>query len=120
MKRILKFRAWSTKYKKFLATGFHIIGETTLFDLLNQHRLEELNDIEIQQFTGLQDENGKDIYEGDILKWPKGWMYDEMNGKVEWIVNGFSFANKKVNWCLGRKVEGDIIGNIFENPDLLS
>ena len=41
--RELKFRAWSTKKNEFLATGFHIIGETVMFDLLNQTRIEDLD-----------------------------------------------------------------------------
>jgi len=45
MTRQLKFRAWSHKFQKFLAVGFHIIGETTLFDLLNQHSIKELDTV---------------------------------------------------------------------------
>lgn len=65
--RQLKFRAWSNKFNKFLATGFHIIGECTLFDILNQHRVEELDTLIIQQWTGFADKNKNDIYEGDII-----------------------------------------------------
>lgn len=41
----LKFRAWSTKEKRFLAEGFHMIGECTLFDILNQHKFVIKNKI---------------------------------------------------------------------------
>lgn len=119
--RELKFRAWSTKHKKFLTIGFHIIGETTLFDLLNQHRLEELDTIEITQFTGLKDNKGVEIYEGDIISYTPFNQQDYKNTIVEVLTldafHWFQDLEEMLNES--NKCDVEVIGNIFENKDLL-
>lgn len=112
--RNIKFRAWSKKFNKFLSVGFHIIGETTLFDLLNQHRIEELDNIEITQFTGFKDKNGKDVYEGDVVEF-KG----QFIAKVIWCEEDGAFQirseNKGGAFLNERYMSNfEVIGNIFE------
>lgn len=71
------------------------------------------------QFTGLLDKNGQEIYEGDILE------VEENKGEVSYSVpggrwflrpkgggRGFSFVDLALH-------EWEVIGNIYENPDLL-
>ena len=118
--RNIKFRAWSKKFNKFMAVGFHLIGETTLFDLLNQHRLEELEDLEITECTGLLDKNGKDVYEGDIIEF-KGefiakviWCEEDAAFQIRSENNGGAFLNERY------MLNFEVIGNIFENFDLLN
>lgn len=80
----------------------------------------------LMQYTGLKDKNGKEIYEGDILKHPKadppedkGWKVDYLG--VEYILENVStgeivsmsrFAPIYINYM-------EVIGNIYENPDLI-
>ena len=125
--REIKFRAWDAKNKKFPKTfiGFHVTGECSAFDLLNQYSLEEFCELEIQQFTGLTDKRGIDIYEGDILQCRKGFRYT-----VFWLDTEASFElsyldDEKMpedyspvfHWRFA--LDAEIIGNIFENEELL-
>ena len=72
----------------------------------------------ISQFTGIYDKNGKEIYEGDILE-------DALGRKklVEYYKDGFwlNASLEGAEWCL-RQVNSSskIIGNIYENPELIS
>ena len=107
--RVLRFRAWDYKSKKFMLKGFNIIGECTLFDVANQLQLEEFCELGITQSTGIKDRNGVEIYEGDVIE---NW------GQTQ-IVKWHNYDNYQ-----GYDIETDdndilILGNIFENPELL-
>jgi uncharacterized phage protein (TIGR01671 family) len=135
MKREIKFRAWDKRKKEWVSVGFHILGETTLFGLIETYclenrekgesSLERMNDIEITEFTGLLDRNGKEIYEGDILiPFSKG-----VGPMIVYYESGAFCCKHKYNrWgLLSRLFDPDIqklyavhiIGNVFENPELL-
>ena len=75
----------------------------------------------VGQYTGLDDKNGKDIFEGDILKDSLGWVclvkWDDSNGR-------FLGYHKKPRGdtyvCyVGGKPAQEIIGNIHDNPELM-
>ena len=135
--RNLKFRAWDKKEKKWLLGyeypnlgGFSMIGETMMLgeyaSLLSAYFPDRLDDIEVMQFTGLKDKNGKEIYEGDIYKTKNGVTGEEMKLIVRYnhasfglVRNGSSSMNPK-NLASKHNIEnGEVIGNIYENPELL-
>lgn len=103
--REIKFRAWDEKNK------LYIFFDKT--DILDGYGFE-LIDFSIpwsdwDQFTGLHDKNGKEIYEGDILTW---FDRKDQIWEVKWE-NIFSFSSwHPVDKCI-------VIGNIHENPELI-
>ncbi len=122
MTREIKFRAWDKQIKKMVDYGFSVDFEDgTLYD----DNQSAMSDCILMQFTGLHDKNGKEIYEGDILK------YSLRVGKVVWeneVYCGFvieiltqegrAYPMKgKIERILG---EVKIIGNIYSNPELLT
>ena len=141
MNHILKFRVWDKREKEFVTGDIHLAtfylsDSGGLFkDCEFDNIPDEVNpkNFIIQQFTGLKDKNGKEIYEGDILQENLG-QEDLRNYKVEWGGDGWFLICIDKGWNLAKALELDgeeqprmsffyhnmiIIGNIFENPDLL-
>ncbi len=142
----LKFRVWDLTENCFLDPWdevdpqINLLGDVFLWDRIQQVHTNikyKTNGLIIQQFTSLLDKNGKEIYEGDILAYPIGNFdraadnFDDrmrisyrnelaryvLNFYSKWGGEGYSGAQENItnytNDCI-------IIGNIYENPDLLN
>jgi hypothetical protein len=113
--REIKFRAWYEEMLYFQMNGLpQVVGEC----------LDGGQPIPIMQYTGFKDKNDKEIYEGDIIR-VEGPM--RLPHEVVWWSGGFSlrpYDEPAFDGMqeLGRALPEDlweVIGNIYENPELL-
>jgi uncharacterized phage protein (TIGR01671 family) len=74
---------------------------------------------ELMEFTGLKDKNKKDIYEGDILKWRQGVGWIIMPVVADEYATGFFPFSRTTQIPTPDSREVEIIGNIYENPELV-
>ncbi len=116
MDREIKFRAWDKK-NKFLRIDFHIYANNADIGMLfvSNHEMPFYKEMDnedyiLMQYTGLKDKNGKEIYEGDILE----NRFPHLERKsiiIKWDINCFN--TPRISW------QWEIVGNIYESPELL-
>jgi len=143
--REIKFRAWDEQ-KKVMHYDFEFIRSGTEGDdwIVFKSDKQKLDDktaifhplenpyfqqqLEIMQFTGLLDKNGKEIYEGDIANITYNCMRFSRfmdvtdRGVMEWIDKSAQWGFKVENSILNEEMQDlkiEVIGNIYENPELL-
>lgn len=114
MNRIIKFRAWDKELNTM--HDWNYLSGWTPRDWVK-------SGVNVMQFTGLHDKNGKEIYEGDVAKltdedknagnYPIVWSMEEAG----FMVNGFHLDHYMA-FLIGMSIE--VIGNIHENPELLN
>ncbi len=145
MNREIKFRVWNPDDKRMeFPLVFAICSNGKLQPLIKcSDGNRAYKDYPIMQFTGLKDKNGKEIYEGDILSLKKEASLFKrcpiiVIGSVNFVGGKFEVntincinlnVNKKGSVHFGMKVrdwihlpefyKSEVIGNIFENPELL-
>jgi uncharacterized phage protein (TIGR01671 family) len=130
--REIKFRAWDEVNKKYWYlenNDFIIEGDgVSIFSEFSSDRINK--SWELEQFSGLLDKNGKEIYEGDIIK-------TEWNGIEQIAVIQFTRASFNAKYICSSRPDfthytpgqginalwwgsfSEVVGNVHENPELL-
>ena len=115
---IPKFRAWDEVAEDmFIPEVLELDKYGKVTGIFSKGTMFSIEDFEILQSTGLFDKNGKEIYEGDIVK-------NKINevGYIEWSKGSFKFCDSVGHFYLfsiGAGQPFEIIGNIYEHPHLL-
>ena len=133
MSREIKYRAWLKEEKKMVNVETIDFSEKSIQYLEKNEiidayllRTKFLEDVEIMQYTGLEDKNGIEIYEGDILKYK--YLYDrrfKYLSLVKFIETEASFGikdryeNEIPLYRIAANNYFEVIGNIYENEELL-
>lgn len=129
--RTIKFRAWSEHDKTmyYAENGYEFVfNGVNIGYYPNQHQdelrfyntedLDEADKIEVMQFTGLLDKKSKECYEGDIIKWQYLSYKEPCITVVEYIDAEGAFSITPDD--RGEREPFEIIGNIYQNPELLT
>ena len=124
--REIKFRAWDVLNKKMLSWG-------EVFDLPAWEIFPgtpEQRAFEVMQYTGVNDKNGKEIYEGDIVS--VKYIYDKRTtdrAQVVWREDKAGFGLKSLKGLTNEEYELykitaehnlEVMGNIYENKELIN
>lgn len=125
---IPKFRAWHNELGRMMLvkTMFFFANELEELELndsvMNDYIPAYPDEIELMQSTGLHDKNGKEVFVGDIIKCTRGCLHEvylekEYGGKyiggmpavyLKGIKEGYAWTGAE-----------EILGNIYENPEML-
>lgn len=97
---------WSWRDNKFVLEIYHDDGFCW--------GMQEFENVKIMQYTGLTDKNGKEIYEGDVIKYES--VYGDIGTKKVDFEEGMFCVS---HLALAQLSSIEILGNIYENPELI-
>jgi len=132
MQRIIKFRAWNKETQKmceeeslasWLSTEMNngiAMGRVNMEQEHYDNREDFIAHLEVMQYTERKDENGKDGYFDDLVEWGNSvyqimWNYEEGIAQLIKCSGGEPWSRLPIK----ELANGNIIGNIYENPELL-
>ena len=128
MSREIKFRIWRAPDEYTKVSWMESWDSLLNYSMSDIFQLDNPDDV-LEQFTGLKDRNGKDIYEGDILAWHSNiYRKQDWIGLVKYRGAGFVVQESSRSFSTPDWLETacnkdaniiEVIGNVHENPELL-
>lgn len=131
--RKLKFRVWDTLEKRFILPDGGYQGHFVISlngDFINLQNGAGGKECIVQQYTGLVDKSGKEIYEGDFINFKIDYTVDCGSVDIiEWKNQEVHYDDPNAGFFFGHKYEFqmldkilpetiEVVGNIFENSEL--
>ena len=119
---IPKFRAWDkTTSKLHVVNGIYCDNKKIHYIDDNRVRFVGFDNVIIMQSTGLKDKNGKEIFEGDVVKMAKDVYSEPTYYEVVRHRGGAYRLESKQHGCelWLRHTDCDVVGNVYENKELL-
>lgn len=135
-----KFRAWSFLERKWVEAGQQLLGALLTWESDRVFKVFGRGEFKILRFAGIQDKKGREIYEDYVVKYTPTFYTDcgrtEIERQLEPIIGTIYYAEGlwlgiKLKDGTGRlfhpglfsagepNLELEVIGNIYENPELL-
>ncbi len=126
--REIKFRAWDKEQEKMFKPVYLLLSKGSSLPIVFKNgetirgsgRLHGYN-VELMQYTGLKDKNDIEIYEGDIATTP--YLSRLTKGTVAYVGSSFVYVTEEGDTItmiyINQLPEFEVIGNIYENPELM-
>ena len=122
MKREIKFRAWDKTSKSMIKDYAHIgmFGELVVTSFHDSAYSDSgCPNLTLMQSIGIKDKSGVEIYEGDIYK--QLWRDEEIIGQIVYGDMARYWIEMSAFLSVGEiKIDGEVIGNIYENTNLIN
>ena len=115
----ISFRAWDDVNKDMIDIARFDFADYTVYSHLFACEGYLGENLRIMQYTGLKDKNGKEIYEGDAVEGVHRHFEWKQKEKVFFLNGCFMIGNWNAHEFFNRFQHINVIGNIYENPELL-
>jgi len=127
MENRIKFKVWNNYTKRFESKGYltssseadksYLLAGVMEFEQNEDEFGDDGENVQFLQFIGIKDKNGKDIFEGDIIKTINdNWgVVVRKDHAFEVTVSETQSSLYMAEWM----AQSEVIGNIYENPELL-